>query len=368
MKRLFLLCITGVLIASCNPDTVDLSATGSMATTRTADREVIMPAPDSSAIINLAMAPVSYADLGTHDGLGITVSVPVIPDDYIEPAGLVQQFTELAKFTGGETNYVAAAREITKTFIGILDTHLVDNSDIVFMIDGTSSMFDDIENVKRGVTTIIKHVQMHQDVRVGVAVYRDVSDGPQSWYQHLPLTDDYNAVIAYVNSIAAAGGGWDWEESVYDAAALTIDTMEWRSGSQKMLLLLGDAPGLLGNRTTHTLEDVVVKSKEHGVDMNFYPVIITTSLPVDVTPVVTTNPIMLGKVFPNPSAGDVTVELNAMENYSWQVTDLAGGVLQENAGFTNKIQLDLSSLPNGVYMIKVIHDGATESKMIVVSH
>lgn len=369
MKRLINLFTVGLFLTSCDPDTIDFTATGSLANTLSSSAGTLISVPDSIARLGVATAPIVYADLGASPDLGVAVQVPVIPDDFIEPAGLVEQFSELAKLTGGETNYVNAAREITQTFIGILDTHLADHTDLVFMIDGTASMVDDIDNVKRGVTTLIRHVQMKSDVRVGVVVYRDIMDGP-FWYSYLPLTTDYELVINFVNAIVPLGGGPDWPESVYDAACLTLDTMEWRPKSPKMMLVLGDAPALLPPRSTHTLEDVVVKSQEHGVDMNFYPVIITTYITPVITPVITKPAAsFISKVYPNPTAGDVFVDLSKEGNYNWQITDVAGGILEQGNSYTQQIQVNLSGLPNGVYMVRITNDaGITESKMIVVTH
>jgi|GEM_PF-2948262 hypothetical protein len=369
MKKLIYLCCAAIFVASCNPDTVDLSGGAGTANTRTANTGTLETVPDSLARLGLAIAPIEYETLATSTSLGVTVTVPVIPDDYIEPTGLVPQFTELARLTGGETDYVRYAQEITQTFVDILDSHLVDNADVVFMIDGTASMQDDIDNVKRGVTTLIKHIHLKENVKVGVAVYRDISDGIPYWYECMQLTDDYDMVEAYVNSILAFGGGPDWPESVYDAAIATMDTMEWRRNSAKMMLVLGDAPALTGERTEYSLTDVVMKSKDYGVDMNFYPVIVSTEIggPMFSATVTPVKPIV-SKIFPNPSTGPVTVELNKREDCDWQVTDMAGGVLQKGSDYTNKILLDLSSLPNGVYMIMVTSGSATESKMIVVAH
>lgn len=367
MKSIYILFVAAVLVASCNPDTIDFSNGGEDATTRAMNSGELLDATDTLSIIGSAMVPIVYADLGVSQTTGVKVQIPVIPDDYIESAGLTAQFKDLAKFTSGEESYVNTAREITKTCIGILDTHLVNNSDIVFLIDATASMQDDIDNVKRGVTTIIKHVQMHENVRVGVAIYRDKSDGGAVWYDYLQLTYNYDSVIQYVNAIAPCCGGVDWPESVYDGAYLTLDTMDWREDSPKMIMLIGDAPALLGDRTEHTLEDVVNNSKAHGVQMNFYPIIITTEIALNPIPVVRTLNI-LTKMYPNPSAGAVTVELAYMAAYSWQVTDMGGSVLQTGSGFTNRIQLDLSDLPNGVYNVQVTRDALTENKLIVVAH
>jgi hypothetical protein len=373
MKRLIYLFIAAFAVTACNPDNIDLSEGAGYANTRNMNSGTLESAPDSLTDIGMALAPITYEDLGVSEKLGVAVQVPVIPQEYIEQAGLVEQFKELAKFTGGQESYVANAREITSTFIGILDSHLVDNTDLVFLIDATASMQDDIDNVKRGVTTIIKHVEQFENVRVGVAIYRDKSDGGAVWYDHLPMTDDFDAVMTYVNAIQPCCGGIDWPESVYDGAYLTLDTMEWRADSPKMMLMLGDAPALLGNRTDHTLEDVVNRSKEFGVTMNFYPVIITTEIISNASPVVTAPPPVskpfVSKVFPNPTAGETTVEMNKSDEYTWLVTDVANNILLDGKTTGTQVKIDLSGLPNGVYVIKVTNlIKVTETKMIVVSH
>jgi hypothetical protein len=368
MKRLLFISAAALFVASCNPDTIDFSNAGESATQLAILPEEIDSIPDTLALINDAATPIIYADLGVSQAIPVKVQIPVIPDGYIEPSGLIEQFRDLAKFTNGSESYVAAAREVTKTCIGILDTHLVDNSDVVFQIDATASMLDDIDNVKRGVTTIIEHIRQHENVRVGVSIYRDVKDGRAFWFDCIQLTANYDSVIDFVNSIAPCCGSSDWAESVYDGACVTLDTMNWRPQSPKMILLIGDAPALLGPYTNNTLEDVVAKSKEHGVQMNFYPVIITTDIAIWNPVAAPKKTEFMTKMYPSPTNGPVTIELNFMAAYSWRVNDLGGSMLQEGSGYTNRIQLDLTTLPNGVYSVQVTKDGVMESKLIVVAH
>lgn len=368
MKRLIYLFLAVSLLAACNPDTIDFSNAGEDINQLVVRVDEELQIPDTLSYVNDNAVPISYVDLGISDQLGVKFQVPVIPDEYIEPSGLIDQFRELAKFTNGAESYVDAAREVTSTCLNILDTHLVDNTDLVFLIDATASMQDDIANVKAGVVKIIENVAQHENVRVGVAIYRDVADGGAPWYDYLQLTTDFDSVIDYVNAIVPCCGSTDWAESVYDGACNTLDTMEWRHDSPKMILLIGDAPALLGPKSKNTLKDVVGKSKENGVHMNFYPIIVTTEIAVwDPAQAAQLMPFM-EKMYPNPTVGATTIELRYMAFYKWKVTDMGGSMLLENSGYTNRIQLDLSELPNGVYNVQVTMDGVVENQMIVVAH
>src|SRR5690348_1429889 len=80
--------------------------------------------------------------------------------------------------------------------------------DVVFMIDSTSSMGDEIQMVKENIRNIISEISQGQpapDVRYGIVTYRDRYDEyvTKSW----PFTRDVQTISQALSTIVAAGGG-----------------------------------------------------------------------------------------------------------------------------------------------------------------
>ena len=74
------------------------------------------------------------------------------------------------------------------------------------------------------------------------------------------------------------------------------------------------------------------------------------------------------KVFPNPSKGDMTLELNfeITEQVQLRMTDLTGKVIFEKNTQNPLTLLDLNDFPKGVYMLQVIHAEHVFSGKIVL--
>lgn len=145
-------------------------------------------------------------------------------------------------------------------------------SEIIFLVDHTTSMREEIDEVKRNINKIIDCLP--PGVRLGSATYGDVRDG-SGWYSHTPLTENYQEIRDYVNAISLRGGGFDLPESVYDGIWETLDVMQWKDcDSPDKIIVMGDAPPLTGSRTTHTLQDVLSKAQSICPTTEFYPVII----------------------------------------------------------------------------------------------
>ena len=79
-------------------------------------------------------------------------------------------------------------------------------------------------------------------------------------------------------------------------------------------------------------------------------------------------------LFPNPTDGlmSLSFDLPSATNVSFVVTDLAGKqVMASSRGFGSGEQrhnLDLSTLPNGSYLVQVSADGLTATRKVTVSH
>lgn len=113
--------------------------------------------------------------------------------------------------------------------------------DLVFVLDATSSMGDEIEPVKRHIWSIASRVAAGDpapDLRVGLVIYRDRSDQEPS--RMVPLTRDLDAIHGALMQVQAIGGG-DQPEDVDAGLALAVREMSWDPRAAKMMFVVGDA-------------------------------------------------------------------------------------------------------------------------------
>ena len=115
--------------------------------------------------------------------------------------------------------------------------------DVVFTIDTTGSMADEIDTVKSQVRKIMKKVQAGQprpEVRFGLVLFRDRGD--QYVTRKIALTKDLASIDLQVQQITADGGG-DTPEAVSEALHVAVQEMDWNydENTSRMIFLLGDA-------------------------------------------------------------------------------------------------------------------------------
>lgn len=114
--------------------------------------------------------------------------------------------------------------------------------DVVFVIDTTGSMSDEIDRIKATllqVTERVRGLDREVDLRYGAVLYRDIGDAYLT--QHTPLTHDVAAFDALLKTISAGGGG-DGPESLNQGLAVAVDEMEWRDEAAKLMFVVADAP------------------------------------------------------------------------------------------------------------------------------
>lgn len=131
--------------------------------------------------------------------------------------------------------------------------------DVVFVIDSTGSMADEIRTVKTHLIKIIKEVEGGQPMpylRVGVVAYRDHKlEEAQYLYRKFELTSNIDKAVNFIWNIEARGGG-DLPEAVTDGLDLAINHMNWNNVvitqnqevypkpypyTKKLIFLIGDA-------------------------------------------------------------------------------------------------------------------------------
>jgi len=118
--------------------------------------------------------------------------------------------------------------------------------ELVFVIDATGSMWDEIGNVKTNIGEFAAHLdEMGVDLKMSVVEYRDITcDEPTKVHKYSGSTwhTSADSLISTLASIDADGGG-DTPESVIDGFGHVLDNrhMDWSPDAFKFAVLLTDA-------------------------------------------------------------------------------------------------------------------------------
>lgn len=114
--------------------------------------------------------------------------------------------------------------------------------DVVFCIDTTGSMGDEIAQIKSTLLTVtekLRHLEREFDLRYGAVLYRDIGD--EYVTKAHPFTSDIEAFDGALREVVANGGG-DGPESLNQGLAVAVGDMEWRQGAARVVFLIADAP------------------------------------------------------------------------------------------------------------------------------
>jgi hypothetical protein len=226
----------------------------------------------------------SYEDISVDSKSSYSYKIKAVRDDQssdfsesVSGATTVlsadEAFTALAKYTKGKRYDARSASEVPVIINNVIDSHAVSSVDLVFLIDNTGSMSDDIDQVKKSLSGIIANLP--SNTRLGMAIYNDKNVDPTNWYKNLNLTTDFTKANQFLNSISVDGGG-DLPESVYDGIYRTVDELSWASKTKRMIIVIGDAPPLEGSLSDRTLKEVVDKCLSMSIDANLYPILISS--------------------------------------------------------------------------------------------
>lgn len=141
--------------------------------------------------------------------------------------------------------------------------------DLMFMIDTTGSMGDELEYIKTEIRDIIAKIVGTEglDVRTSVNFYRDKGD---EYIVHAtPFTSDPEEVYEYIRKEHAMGGG-DTPEAVHTALDNAINGHEWDEDAVKLCFFVLDAPPHYesqeyGDSVYDTLRSAVMNAAKLGV-------------------------------------------------------------------------------------------------------
>jgi Mg-chelatase subunit ChlD len=131
--------------------------------------------------------------------------------------------------------------------------------DLVFLIDATGSMGDEIDKLKSSLTSIaaeIARLPSQPDLCLGLVAYRDRGD--DFLVRSHDFTSDVSGFLrGALNPLRAAGGG-DYPEAMNEALHETVHNLSWRGeGATRLVVLLADAPPHLDYGQPHYDDDML---------------------------------------------------------------------------------------------------------------
>ena len=269
----------------------------------------------------------------------------------------VNKFSVLARETNGEVKLLVNSKLIIQNIKYIIDKHSVDHADILFLMDKTGSMRDDIANVQKGLAEIIRSIKKYKNVRVAIALYGDKNVDGNGWYSFKNFETNLKSAKKFIKGIKVSEGG-DYPESVYDGFFNTLQENFWKSENKRMIILIGDAPPLEKPLSDYSMADVISRATQDKVIMNFYPIIvmplITKKYGYSKMPKAYQRADLVTSYYPNPSAGKLIINLEKANAYEVQVINSDGFLVLKKKKKGKKISMELYDLPDGVYVIRVV--------------
>lgn len=115
--------------------------------------------------------------------------------------------------------------------------------DLVFLIDATGSMGDEIGKLKaslRSIANEVARLPSRPDICFGLVAYRDRSD--EFLVRRHDFTNDLSAFQSVLDALQADAGG-DYPEAMNEALHEAVHRLSWRgTGATRLVVLLADAP------------------------------------------------------------------------------------------------------------------------------
>jgi len=158
----------------------------------------------------------------------------------------------LADRSAAELEHSQLTADATARELGAVGRELtalaISDMDLVFVMDTTASMRDELSDIKSNLRGILRVLQrLVPSLRVGFVAYKDRSDAYVTRVYPLSAMSSANAedMLHFVKTLQAGGGG-DVPEPI-DAALDKALAMSWRSDTTGRIIVIGDAPPHGGN-------------------------------------------------------------------------------------------------------------------------
>ena len=282
----------------------------------------------------------------------LRIEIPQLVDSTIVSPDCLRQFNFLARETNGGVKVVANSRFVAKEIASIVDNNVIDNTDLMIIVDKTSSMEDDLDNIKKGLNQILNSLREKENIRLSVSTYGDKNFDGDLWYDFQNFESDFDRTMEFIESIQMTHGG-DFPESVYDGIHEAFQEEFWKSDSKRLVILLGDAPSLDSTYSEYSENDIVEIATKDKINMNFYPIVLSPydGQFGDIKKM--QNLSFIETVYPNPTKGPLTIKLNQFGDFTLEIFNPNGKLINSETISTGTYKTDLYDQPSGLYTVRV---------------
>ena len=141
--------------------------------------------------------------------------------------------------------------------------------DVIFLLDSTGSMQDEINRIKKTLLSIASRVDdlpSNPETRFAMVSYRDRGDEYITRLYH--FESDAATFRRTISRVNAAGGG-DTPESLNQGLHTAITEAEWRpQGTVRIVFLIADAPPHLDYPQDHSYSTTMVTAREKAIKVH----------------------------------------------------------------------------------------------------
>lgn len=295
----------------------------------------------------------------------------------------------------------------------------IDKLDVIFTVDATSSMSDEIDYLKSELLDVIQRIKRNNsdlDINFGSVFYRDLND--EYLTRVSPLGSTIEELMKFVQAQNASGGG-DIPEAVDVALGETLK-QNWRSNALKLNFLILDAPPRENIETLNKIRYQIKEAAKKGIklipitasginrDTEFlmkFMAMMTNGTYVFITddsgignphldPVVEDYEVeklndciarlitefsksnscgakakhiedIKISIYPNPSTQFINVRTESIPT-KIKVLSSSGMLVKTMKPIEKETRIELDELVNGVYTIAIHFDGSIETRQIIL--
>ncbi|MCX7920578.1 MAG: VWA domain-containing protein [Clostridia bacterium] len=139
--------------------------------------------------------------------------------------------------------------------------------DIMFVLDTTGSMGDELEYLKTELKNVIQRIKEANDnqlnIRISCNYYRD--EGDEYVVRTFPFSENIDEVIGQISQQSANGGG-DYEEAVEKALDNAMNEHQWSDNAKARLLFhVMDAPPHHNQETMVKMQNISRSASAKGI-------------------------------------------------------------------------------------------------------